>query len=454
MRKIYLASRSQARKELLRALGLRFKVMPVEVKEKRRRQGLTFPQIVKHNALLKAKAASAKIKDGLIIAADTIVVQDGRIFGKPKNLSIARRMLKRLTRRPQTVYSGIAVIDKDKGKVLADYEKTRVYMDSLNDREIDAYFAKISPLDKAGAFDIRERGAFFLRRIDGCFYNIVGLPVRRLYRMFKKLKIEVFSFLLFTSYCLLVTVFLPGCSSEYNIVTNQEESFFYSTDREVDMGRAINRQVLNEYKLVEDPLVAKRVQDIGAKIAAVCDRKDIDYVFQVLQDDEVNAVSLPGGFVYVNSGLIDKVSSDDELAAVLAHEVGHIVARHSIKKLQGLMGYSVLRLLTLAVPSGGGGVAGTADAAFNQLMLGYAREDELLADQLGARYTKSAGYDPRAMITFLQKLQEIGRRQPLRPRSYFKTHPYVPDRIRVVKQELGEKIGFADYINTEQATHE
>jgi predicted Zn-dependent protease len=199
--------------------------------------------------------------------------------------------------------------------------------------------------------------------------------------------------------------------------------------------------------------VQKRVEDIGKKIAAVCDRKEIDYHFAVLQDDEVNAVSLPGGFVYVNSGLVDKVANDDELAGVLAHEVGHIVARHSIKKLQGYQGYSLLRILLAQVPQAGSEVGTAADVAFTELLLGYGREDELLADQLSVRYTKLAGYNPRAMVDFLKKLEEINKRKPLQPRNYFKTHPYVPDRIRVIKQELGEQINFKDYINIEQAPH-
>jgi predicted Zn-dependent protease len=251
---------------------------------------------------------------------------------------------------------------------------------------------------------------------------------------------------------LLFCVLLSGCSTEYNVVTGQEETFYYSTDKEVQIGQSIVRQVEEEYKLVDDPLVQERVENIGKKIVEVCDRKDIDYHFKVLDDEEVNAVSLPGGFVYVNKGLIDKIANDDELAAVLAHEVGHIVARHSIKKLQAIMGYSILRILIAPIPQTGQ-VGNAADVAFTEIMLGYSREDELLADQLATRYAKLAGYSPHGMIDFLLRLQDINRRKPLRPKSYFKTHPYVLDRIRVVKQELGEKIDFDDYINIEQAPH-
>jgi predicted Zn-dependent protease len=326
-------------------------------------------------------------------------------------------------------------------------------MDKLTDKEIDAYFKVVSPLDKAGSFDIQGKGAFFIRRIEGCFYNVVGLPVRRLYRMLKEMDIRIFKLLLVT-FCLCDFVtFLTGCSTEYNLVTGKQESYYYSTDREAELGKTMSKQLEHQVKLVDDPLVQNRLATIGKRIVAVADRKDIDYSFKAIADDEINAVSLPGGFVYVNKGLIDRVSSDDELAAVLAHEVGHIVARHSIKKLQAQMGYTLAQILTIPVPQGGGAVRETANIAFTELYLGYSREDELLADQLGARYTRLAGYNPRAMITFLEKLQEYNRRKPLQPKNYLKTHPYVPDRIRVVKQELGEKINFDDYINIEDKPH-
>jgi len=455
MKQIYLASNSRARKKLLKDLGLKFKVLPSKVKERRNTGGISYLGLVKLNAQRKAEDVAARVKEGIIIAADTICVQGGKIFGKPKNMQDARHMLKKLSSKPQCLYTGLAVIKKDKygEKLLLDHEETKVYMDKLNDSEIANYFKQVSPMDKAGSFDIQGKGAFFIKRIDGCFYNVVGLPLRKLCLMLKKLDLKLFSFLLFATCCLLTTALLSGCSTEYNLATKQEEKYYYSTDKEVQMGKAINQQVKKAYKFTKDPLQQKRVEDIGKKIAAVSDRKEIDYYFQVLEDDQVNAVSLPGGYVYVNSGLLDKASNDDELACVLAHEVGHIVARHSIKKLQAMQSYSVLRIL-VAVAPGTGGVGPAADAAFTQFLLGYSREDELLADQLGARYAKLAGYDPHAMVTFLTKLQDINRRMPLTEKSYFKTHPYVPDRIRVVKQELGEQINFGDYINIEQEPHE
>ena len=458
MEKIYLASNSKARKKLLDKFGLKFKIILPKVKELTSRGNLSYSQLVQINARNKALDVAARVPEGVIIAADTICVQNGRIFGKPKNISDARRMLKQLSLKPQWLYTGLAVIKKTRNKnksakLMLDYEKTKVYMDNLSQTQINNYFKQVSPMDKAGSFDIQGKGAFFIKRIDGCFYNVIGLPLRKLYLMFKKLDLKLLSFFLMTISYLLTTVFLAGCSPEYNLVTKQEEKYYYSTDQEVQMGKTINRQVQKELKLTGDPLVLKRVEDIGKKIAAVSDRKEIDYYFQVLDDDQINAVSLPGGYIYVYSGLVDKVSSDDELACILAHEVGHIVARHSIKKLQATQGYSILRVL-VAVAPGTGEIGNAADIAFTQFLLGYSREDELLADQLGARYAKLAGYDPHGMISFLEKLQDINRRMPLTEKNYFRTHPYVSDRIRVVKQELNEKIDFSDYMNIEQKPHE
>ncbi len=449
-RKIYLASGSYTRQRLFRVLGLPVEIIvPKGIREKRTPYG-SFAQLVKDNALKKAKGViqQRQIKYGIVVGADTITVQGNRIFGKPKSIKQAIRVLRRLSGKIAWVYTGLAVVDLDNNKIQTSYSKTKVYMNKLSDYEIRWYFSYVSALDKSGSFDIQGRGSVFIPRIEGCFYNIIGLPLAELYRMFKKIGVRMLSIVALI-FCI---TGLNGCVTEYNLATQQEEWILYSTDREIKIGRSISRAVEKKYELTDDALLQKRVEDIGRRIVAVCDRQEIEYHFRVIEDEEVNAFSLPGGFVYINKGLIEKVDNDDELACVLAHEVGHIVARHAVKRLQALMGYNFLRILVSQAPEGGKLVTG-ADIAFAQIIAGYSREDELLADQLGARYAKRAGFNPEGMISFLKKLQEIHRKKPISSKSYLRTHPYVPDRIRVVKQELGKPLTFDDYINIEQRPH-
>ncbi|MBI3991400.1 MAG: M48 family metalloprotease [Candidatus Omnitrophica bacterium] len=254
-------------------------------------------------------------------------------------------------------------------------------------------------------------------------------------------------------YIILLSVlilWLGGCATEYNPATQRQELIMISTDQEVKMGTSISRQIEEKLKLSKDERVRQRVDAIGQKIAALCERKDIVYHFNVLDEKDINAVSLPGGFIYVNQGLLDMVKdNDDELACVIGHEIAHIVAKHSVKKLQGVMGYNFLRVL-MGVGGVGGDVSRGADFAFNQLLLAYSREDELLADKLGVTYAKSADYNPEAMITFLEKLRGHERKEPLRPFRYSRTHPYISDRIRIVRQTIYGKIDVIDYLNEEK----
>lgn len=166
MRKIILASRSKARQKLLRQIGLKFRVAVSDIKEKRLATS-SCKHLVVENALAKALDVATRSKNGIVIAADTIVFVNGKIAGKPKNMKDAFSMLKTLSRKPQWVYTGIAVVDIDRAKVLTDYEKTRVYMIHLSDSEIRSYFKKVSPLDKAGSFDIQGFGGIFIDRIEG-----------------------------------------------------------------------------------------------------------------------------------------------------------------------------------------------------------------------------------------------------------------------------------------------
>jgi len=191
MRKIILASGSKARQALLKQIGLRFRVDESKVQEQKKFEGRV-ADLVKQNALLKARAVAAKHDSGVVIAADTVVRVGRKIIGKPRNLRDAQRTLRLLSQKPQWVYSGIAVIDIDNQKTLTAFDKTKVFMCPLTERQINNYFKKVSPLDKAGSFDIQGLGSVFIDRVEGCFYNVVGLPLAKLANLLQRIGIEIF----------------------------------------------------------------------------------------------------------------------------------------------------------------------------------------------------------------------------------------------------------------------
>ncbi|HLD88320.1 MAG TPA: Maf family protein [Candidatus Omnitrophota bacterium] len=191
MRKIILASASPQRRKLMAVLGLPFIIRPSTLKEiTRPRAGCA--ALVKANALLKAKDIASRVISGLVIGVDTIVCSGrGRLIFKPKNLKAAKADLKELMARPHWVYSGVAIVDAATGKTAVGHEKTRVFMDRLSGKAIDRYHCLVSPLDKAGGFDIEGRGALFIPRIEGCYFNVVGLPLARLRKMLEEFGVHV-----------------------------------------------------------------------------------------------------------------------------------------------------------------------------------------------------------------------------------------------------------------------
>ncbi len=186
MKKLILASGSPQRKKLLKALGVQFTMTTSTIKEVQRIR-TTCSSLVKHNALLKAQDVAGRLKNGVVVGADTLVYGGNRkIIGKPRNLKEAKKILYALFSKPHWVYTGVAVIDVATGQQAVDYEKTKVFMLPLTDEEIDRYHKKVSPLDKAGGFDIEGGGSVFIHRIEGCYSNVIGLPVAKLASMLRK----------------------------------------------------------------------------------------------------------------------------------------------------------------------------------------------------------------------------------------------------------------------------
>ena len=435
MKKLVLASSSIQRQKLLRHLGVSFRIIPSHAKEKTRVQ-TTCRALVEENALIKAKEVASRVNNAVVIGADTVVsLGEKKIILKPRNLQEAKKILKILFSKPQWVYTGVAVIDADTQKTLVAHERTQVFMTHLSDEEIDRYHNKVSPLDKAGGFDIEGHGSIFIRRIEGCYTNVIGLPISKLARMLKKFGISLLS--------LVLVIGLTGCVREYNLATQQEETLIYGTDKEVSIGQGAANQIEKRYSLNTDVDLNERVERVLDAIVAVCDRKDLVFFIKVIDEDLMNAVSLPGGYIYVFRGILDKIDNDDQLAGVIAHEVGHITAKHAIKNLQNAYGALLLELATSQVAPH---IVGGMDFALTSLFLEHSQQDEFMADRLGVKYMREAGYNPQEMIKFLEKLQAEHEKEPLRAYSYWRTHPYIPQRIAKANETITGKLEFRNYI--------
>ncbi|MBI5023690.1 MAG: M48 family metalloprotease [Candidatus Omnitrophica bacterium] len=255
-----------------------------------------------------------------------------------------------------------------------------------------------------------------------------------------RFRLSFFHFL-FSIFCLMI---LSGCSTEYNLATQQQETLIYGTDKEVSIGEAVSAKMEQQYDVVTDVDVNERARRILERVTAVCDRKDIVYFVKVLDKDVMNAVSLPGGYVYIFKGLMDKLETDDQIAGVIAHEVGHITARHAVKRIQNAYGAMILQGLATRSSAK---VAQGVNFALISLFSEYSQQDEFEADRLGVKYMKKAGYDPNAMVQVLVKLREEQEKSPAQEYSYWRTHPFIPQRISVVNQAITGKMDFKDYLN-------
>ncbi len=231
---------------------------------------------------------------------------------------------------------------------------------------------------------------------------------------------------------LVVLVSLSSCATTYNPATGQKEFIFITTPTEVSIGNMLATKISKQFKISKDAEKIDRLSRIGKKIADVSDRKDLVYHFNIIEDESLNAFTSPGGYIYVHSGVMDK-ATDDELASVIAHEVGHVAARHIAKKLQAQIGYDIL-LNIASRKSGITELHRAASVSYNLIMLGYSRKDELLSDRLAVKYAYKAGYDPYAMISFLKKLQKAGGKEM--GVVFLRSHPYASQRIKMLEKAI------------------
>ena len=211
---------------------------------------------------------------------------------------------------------------------------------------------------------------------------------------------------------------------------------FFSLEKEIQMGRQLAAEIERQVKLVEDPTINEYVNRVGQNIVRNSDAK-VPFTIKVVESDEINAFALPGGFFYVNSGLILAADDESELAAVMAHEIAHVAARHGTKQASKaeLINFASIPLIFMG---GVGGFALRQAAGFliPLQFLQFSRGDEAEADYLGLQYLYKTGYDPGAAVSFFEKLQAKESARPGSVSKMFSTHPPTGDRIEMTKKNI------------------
>lgn len=235
----------------------------------------------------------------------------------------------------------------------------------------------------------------------------------------------------------------PGSVEDVSAVGNREIGKrglgnWYSIDSEIKMGKQYADQVDKSARFITDPTIEEYVNRIGQNIVKNSDCK-VPFTIKVLDSDEINAFALPGGFFYVNSGLILAADEEAELAGVMAHETAHVCAHHAAREMTR-MNYAQLGMVPLILFTGytwtGYGIYEAAQLAIPITFLQFSRDFEAQADYLGIQYMYRAGYDPQAMISFFEKVEALEKRKPGLVAKAFSDHPQTPDRIEHSQQEI------------------
>jgi predicted Zn-dependent protease len=213
---------------------------------------------------------------------------------------------------------------------------------------------------------------------------------------------------------------------------------FYSLEKEIALGKQLASEVERQAKIINDPVVAEYVNRVGQNLVRNSDAK-VPFTIKVIDSEEVNAFALPGGFFFVNSGLIMKADNEAELAGVMAHEIGHVAARHGTRQatrgeiaqlgmiplifMGGWTGYGIYQAASVLVPVG---------------FLKFSRAMESEADLLGLEYMYKAGYDPTAFVDFFEKIETLEKRKPGTMAKVFSTHPPTDARIQAAQKNIQE----------------
>jgi predicted Zn-dependent protease len=211
-----------------------------------------------------------------------------------------------------------------------------------------------------------------------------------------------------------------------------------SQQQEIQMGQEYAQQINAQLPIVQDPELNRYINVLGDSIAGLTSRKDLNWHFFIVDSKEVNAFAVPGGYVYVNRGLIERSDKMDEVAGVLGHEIGHVVRRHTVKQMEKEQGANVG--ITLACVLTGVCNSQVAGAAINiaggAVFARFSRSDEAEADQEGFNNVVRAGISPEGMVSMFQKLLEERKSRPAGVEAWFLTHPLEEDRITAIQTRI------------------
>lgn len=242
-----------------------------------------------------------------------------------------------------------------------------------------------------------------------------------------------------------------GGKNDVDAIGNRKVGGFdmYSIETDIKIGKAYSQQIERVVKIIDDPVVNEFVNRLGQNLVRNSDAK-FPYTFKIVDADDINAMTLPGGWVYINTGMILAADDEAELAGGMAHEIAHAALRHGTR---GQTRANMLQLLTVPVMVMGGpvGVIGTESArlALPLSLLKFSREFEAEADYFGVEYMYKAGYDPNGLIMFFEKVQAVQKKKPGAVSKAFSTHPQTPDRISKSQQEISKILSPRDmYLET------